>query len=78
MGTIHRSELLVDIEGEIADGGFVLTVVTASVVVVTLVVASVTIGSAACIIAGNTKTIQKQATMPKAIVLFIFLFIIRH
>ena len=64
MGTIHRSELLVDIEGEIADGGFVLTVVTASVVVVTLVVASVTIGSAA--IAEND-THQKANTTNPAI-----------
>jgi hypothetical protein len=67
--------LLEFIEGDIAEGGLVLTVdlELALVVTVLLLVELVTIGSAACTTAGITIIIQKDTTINMATRLFLSL-----
>ena len=73
---VQRSELLPPTFGDMALGGGDLTVVVFVPFVVTVDVVFCVIELSSTAITGNTKTIQKQATMPNAIVLFIFLLVI--
>ena len=68
---VQRSELLPPTFGDMALGGGDLTVVVFVPFVVTVDVVFCVIELSSTAITGNTKTIQKQATMPNAIVLFI-------
>ncbi len=68
---VQRSELLPPTFGDMALGGGDLTVVSFVPVVVTVDVVFCVIELSSTASTGNTKTIQKQATMPNAIVLLI-------
>tara|TARA_R110001606_G_scaffold324273_1_gene471081 strand:+ start:4 stop:255 length:252 start_codon:yes stop_codon:yes gene_type:complete len=71
---VHRSELLPPTFGDMALGGGDFTVVSLVPVVVTVDVVFCVIELSSTAIAENDN-IRKQATIPNAIVLLIFLFI---
>jgi hypothetical protein len=72
---VHKSEFVPPTFGEMALGGGDLTVVSLVPVVVTVDVVFCVIELSSTAIAENDN-IRKQATMPNAIVLLIFLFIL--
>ena len=73
---VHRSELFPPTFGDMALGGGEFTVVSFSdfVVTVDVVFCVIELSSTAYTDTGITNIIQKQATIPNAIVLLIFLF----
>jgi hypothetical protein len=71
---VHKSEFVPPTFGDMALGGGEFTVVSFSDFVVTVDVVFCVIELSSTASTGNTKTIQKQATIPNAIVLLIFLF----
>jgi len=73
---VHKSEFVPPTFGDMALGGGDLTVVSFVPVVVTVDVVFCVIELSSTASTGNTKTIQKQATMPNAIALLIRLFIV--